>query len=536
MARILGLDIGARSVKALLLESTFRGFTVRSFTEARLDEETGLKGALASLQANKHLAADQVVVAVPGCGVATQVLTLPFADARRIEATIGFEVEGQLPYDLSEVVFDYQPLSSKDGKTEVLVGTVRKEVLTELLETLREAGVDPRVVTTPAIVYQNVFAAGHGAASSPGSASAPGASGAAEGVEAIIDLGHERTSVCIGHAGGGLEYARTFGGGGRELTRAVANEFKVSLTDAEVWKETEGDVTLGPDTAPEMERAAAALLRGLAPIIREIRSTLRAHQARFRKPLTGCWLTGGTSRLKGLAALLSRELKIEVRELDALPGNGGSPVPAESRATAGQAFALAMRGHGMARAGRFNLRKGEFAFKGDLDYLRGKVSRLAAFAAVLALLAGGFAFSQLHVLGKREKALDDAMCEMTTRVLGQCQRQYEVALNMLKGTGSAAASLPALSALDLFAELTNRAEKTKVKVNEVEVQLERIRLRGETESFDGVDQLVGALGEYPCFDEIKRGRVQKSRDGTKVEFDLDIHVNCAKTAAPQEGA
>ncbi|MGI5863433.1 MAG: pilus assembly protein PilM [Myxococcales bacterium] len=535
MARILGLDIGARSVKALLLESSFRGFTVRSFTEARLDEETGLKGALASLQANKHLAADQVVVAVPGCGVATQVLTLPFTDARRIEATIGFEVEGQLPYDLSEVVYDFQPLGSKDGKTEVLVGTVRNEVLAELLETLREAGVDPRVVTAPAIVYQNVFAAG-GSASSPGPASAPGAGGPAEGAEAIIDLGHERSSICIGRAGGGLEYARTFVGGGRDLTRAIANEFKVSLTDAEVWKETEGDVTLGPDTAPEMERAVAALLRGLAPIIREIRATLRAHQARFRTPLARCWITGGTARLKGLAALLSRELGVEVRELDAIPGNGGSPVPAESRATAGQAFALAMRGHGLARAGRFNLRKGEFAFKGDLDYLRGKVSRLAAFAAVLALLAGGYAFSQLHVLGKREKVLDDALCEMTTRVLGQCQRQYEVALNMLKGTGSPVASLPTVSALDLFAELTNRAEKTKVKVNEVDVQLERIRLRGETESFEGVDQLVGALGEFKCFEEIKRGRVQKSRDGSKVEFDLDIHVDCAEKTALQEGA
>lgn len=531
MARILGLDLGARSVKALLLESSFRGFAVRSFTEVRLDEESGLAGALAALQAGKHLAADQVVVAVPGCSVATHVLTLPFVDARRIEQTIGFEVEAQLPYDLADVVFDYQVLEARDGKSDVLVGTVRNEQLAELVATLREAGVDPRVVTTSALAYQNVFAAGLGTAFAP-------AAGAEASVEAIVDLGHERTSICIGRLGGGLEYARAFVGGGRELTRAVAAEFKVSLADAEAWKENEGDVTLEADTPAEMERAAAALLRGLAPVVREIRSTIRAHFARFHRPVTRLWITGGTSRLKGLAAMLSRELGVEVLELDAIPGNGGSPVPREARALAAQAFGLAVRGHGMARGGRFNLRKDAFAFKGDLDYLRGKVSRLAAFAAVLALLAGAYAASQLHVLGKREKALDDALCEMTTRVIGQCQKDYLVALSLLKGSGSPTASLPAVSSLDLFAELTNRAQKTTVKLKEVEVQLERIRLRGETESFDGVDQLVGALGDYPCFDEIKRGKVQRSRDNSKVEFDLDIHVDCSKDGAggTEEGA
>jgi general secretion pathway protein L len=529
MARILGLDIGTRSVKALLLESTFRGYTVSAFTEAKIDEQGGLAGALAQLQAGRHLAADQVVVAVPGCGVATQLLTLPFADPRRIEATIGFEVEGQLPYDLSEVVYDYQVLEARDGKSEVLVGTARREEISKLLETLKGAGIDPRVITTSAVTYQNLFAAGL-------DGQPPAAGPVPDSAEAVIDLGHERTSVCIGRLGGGMEYARTFGGGGRELTRAVAAEFKVSLADAEAWKENEGDVTLGPDTPPEMERAAGALLRGLAPMVREIRATIRAHQARFRRPLVRCWLTGGTSRLKGLAALLSRELGIEVLPLAAVPQSGPAAVSRENQALAGQAFALAMRGHGSLRAARFNLRKDAFAFKGDLDYLRGKVSRLAVFAAILALLSGGLVWSRMRVLSAREKALDDALCETTTRVLGQCHKDYAIALNLLKGSGSPAASLPAVSALDLFAELTNRAQKVSVKLDEIEVQLERIRLRGETEGFDGVDQLVGALKDYKCFKEIKPGKVQKTRDGTKVQFDLDIRVDCSPGAAAPEEA
>ncbi|MFN7133293.1 MAG: pyridoxal-phosphate dependent enzyme, partial [Myxococcales bacterium] len=240
MSRILGLDLGAHSVKALLLESNFRSFTVRSFTEVKLQPETGLKGALEALKADGKLAADQVIVATPGCSVATHLLTLPFTDPRRIEATLGFEVEGQLPYDISEVVYDHQQLLARaDGKSEILVGVVRNEEMTNLLTLLNECGVDPRVITTSAVAYQNLLSAGVLAGAD---AASP------ESVEAIVDIGHERTSIAIGRAS--LEYARTFQGGGRDLTRAVANEFKVSHEDAQAWKENEGDLSLGEGDTP----------------------------------------------------------------------------------------------------------------------------------------------------------------------------------------------------------------------------------------------------------------------------------------------
>jgi general secretion pathway protein L len=335
--------------------------------------------------------------------------------------------------------------------------------------------------------------------------------------------------VNIGRRDTGTEYARTFGGGGRDLTRAVAAEFKVSLEDAQAWKENEGDVTLD-GANPEQERAAAALLRALSPLLREVRSTLRAHNARFHRNVERIHLCGGTAKLRGLPELLSRELSVPVQLLDTLPPEAVSALPSGTSPVTCQAFALAMRGHGSSRAARFNLRKGEFAFKGDLDYLKGKVSRLVAFAAVLVLLSGTLVWAQLRNLEGREKSLDRMLCDTTQRVVGQCQKDYLVALSLLKGKGSPVSLIPAYSALDLFAELTSRAEKHAVKLDEVEVQMERIRVRGETESFDGVDQLVLALKGFRCFQEIKRGKVQKNREGTKVQFDLDVHVQCPETA------
>jgi general secretion pathway protein L len=516
MARIVGLDIGARWVKALKLESSFRGFAVSGFAQVKVEGEGGVKAALASLRQGGHLAGDQVVVAVPGCAVATHLIAMPFADPRRIEATLGFEVEGQLPYDLAEVTYDWQVLQTKDGKSDVLVGTARNEELANLLALLAEVGVDPRVITTSALAYQPLLAQRLLGDARP----APD-----QGAEAILDIGHERTSICV-TGPGGLEYARTFALGGKELTRAIANEFKVSFVDAEAWKDNEADVALGPDTPAEVERAAGALLRGLAPLLRELRATLRAHSARFRTPLARIYLAGGTAKLKGLDALLARELSVEVKRLEPVPPEGAQALGEGAHPGGALAFALAIRGHGAARAARFNLRKGAFAFKGDLDYLKGKASRLAAFAAVLTLLSAVLIWAQFRALSARESAYDSVLCQLTSKVLNQCQKDYLVALSILKGKSSPVASIPVYSALDLFSELAVRAQSVKVKLEETEVQLDRVRLRGETESFEGVDQLVGALKGFKCFQEIKRGKVQKDKSGAKVLFDLDIRVQC----------
>src|SRR5678816_3197518 len=107
--------------------------------------------------------------------------TLPFTDAKRIAATLPFEVEGELPFELSQVVFDHQVTRRRASATDLTVGLVRREELAELLKTLATRGLDPRVVTHPAIAYQNLFLA------------APERFEVAPGAAlAVLDLGHRR--------------------------------------------------------------------------------------------------------------------------------------------------------------------------------------------------------------------------------------------------------------------------------------------------------------------------------------------------------
>jgi general secretion pathway protein L len=285
---------------------------------------------------------------------------------------------------------------------------------------------------------------------------------------------------------------------------------------------------------PDAERAAAAFMRGLQPVLRELRPTFKAFTARTKRQVSAVVLTGGTARLKGLAEQLERDLHLQVRVL-ALPMEAGSAIPAEAHPSAAQAYALALRGQASGtKAPRFNLRRGEFAFKGDFDYMKDKLGMLASFAATLLLLFIASGVVRNSVLARNEAKVDAVLCKTTERILGKCETNYDKALNLLQGVESPAAALPKMTAVNLLAEVTQQLpSEVPVKLDRIEIDLERIILLGETDSSKEIDTLTTALKGHRCFREVSPGKVEKTRDGQKMTFRLDIQVQCPGETGPE---
>lgn len=532
MARTLGLDLGSYSIKALWLENTMRTQTMRGFSQVRLppagethaDLLARMQTAMLELLSSVPLPVDQVVVALPGPSVATHSLSLPFVDPKRIEATLPFELESQLPFDLSECIFDYQLASSNDKKSELLLGVVRKAELSALLSMLQGAKVEPRIISHPALVLFNLLEEGN----------SNRAASESEFASAIIDLGHERTNVAIGRVGTGVEMARTFAAGGKDITRAIAQEFQVSFEEAERWKESNAAAGTDFGYGPDAERAHAACLKGLASILRELRPTLKAYAARTHVPIQRLVLAGGTSLLKGIDELFAKELGIQTERL-VLPVSSANPLDSQAAPIAGEACALALKGLAPStKNNRFNLRRGEFAFKGDLDYVKDKVPHLAALGLALLFMLFSSGWVRTYLLSQRRKEMEVQFCEATENIIGRCEKNYDMALALLKGQESPAASIPKVSAVNLLAELTQRLPgDVPITMDRLDVEMDRISIRIETDSTKNVDKITTALRAYRCFKEVQEGKIEKSPDGQKVSVQLKIDVECPTTDEAQ---
>lgn len=528
MARVLGLDLGSHSVKAVLLETTLRGAQVKTYATAPVPAEgerlQRLEAAVHALLGQGGLSADVSVVSIPGVSMATHTVSLPFADQKKVEAALSGEVADQLPFDLEEAVYDYQANEVKtgDGKgAQVLVGVVKRDDLSPLLDTLKRSKVDPRVVTHPGLAYQNVLGL------------LPQVTDE-EGV-AVVDLGHERVCLAIGKAGGQVDFARMFMGGGLALSKALAAEFQIPLAEAQSWKETHGAVgaeVVGPDA----ERAAGAFLRALQPVIRELRSSIKSYAALMKRPVTKLLLCGGTAKLLGLAGQLEKDLGIPA-SLVVLPADAQGALGLNAGPESVQAWALALRGKATgAKAPRFNLRRGEFAFKSDLDFAQDKLGTLAAFAVVLLVLLVASGIARNTILERREKAVEQLLCDTTQRIIGKCEKNFDIALNLLEGKESPAAGVPKYSAVSLLAEVSQRIPAdSPVTLERVTVDLDRIELVCQAPSVKQMEDMITALKTYKCFKEISEGKVEKSKDGTKVGFRLDVKVECPTEGTEGQG-
>jgi len=519
---ILGLDLGSRRVKAVLLDTSLRGFTVAGFAEAPIAaaEEGGppagarMAAAVRDLLADRGWSADvSAAASLPGVA-ASHLVTLPFTDARRIEQTVQYEVEAAIPFDLEQVAWDWQVLESQPGRSDLFIGVARREELAACITDLAAVGVDPAVVTPAAPALAALWAAG--AVADP--------AGAGE-AEIVVDVGADRTHACVVSEGHCL-FARTFASGASTALRGAA---RASGRDPETVSVEDGFPAWlsGPD-------AAEPLRAGLVPLLRELRATLQAFEARpSHRPVVRVVLAGGAAAWPGLAATLAGELGIAAAPLR-LAGPAAAGIPEDEAPRLALPLALALRGWLGARFQRLNLRRGVLASTRSTQDVRERLQRIAVYAGLVLLLALVSTIVRVVALNRQEKLLDRSMCEVTQRVVGKCFDDFAMAESVLRGRGTVGASIPRVSAAGVLAELAARVPQVQLRLDRIEISREKLHLQGTTDAAENVDRIVSALRSSRCFADARSGGARKRGNEAKFEFTVDADITCEAPASPGE--
>ena len=517
---ILGLDLGSRRVKTVLLETTLRGFTVTGSAEVPVPPAIDgappaaerISAALRDLLAERRWPGDVAAVAsLPGVA-ASHLVTLPFADSRRIEQTIQYEVEAAIPFDLDQVAWDWQALDTQPGRSDLFIGVARRDDLGALIAALAATGVDPAVVVPGGPALAALWAAG--------AVADPAAAGEAE---LVADVGAERTHVCVVSEGRCL-FARTFGSGSGNLLRAAARS---AGRDPDEVAPDGGmpDWLAGPE-------GAASVRAGLVPIVRELRATLRAFEARpSHRPVVRIRLAGGAATWSGVAATVGDELAIPAEVLR-LAGPAADAIGPDDAPRFALSLALALRGWLGTRFQRLNLRRGDLASTRSTQNVRDRLQRIAVYASLVLLLAMVSAVVKVVALNRQEKLLDQAMCEVTQRVVGKCFDDFATAESVLRGRGTVGASIPRVSASGVLAELAARTPPVQLRFDRIEISREKLHLQGTTDAAENVDKIVSALRGSRCFPDARSGGARKRGNEQKFEFTVDADVACEGTPPP----
>jgi general secretion pathway protein L len=134
---------------------------------------------------------------------------------------------------------------------------------------------------------------------------------------------------------------------------------------------------------------------------------------------------------------------------------------------------------------------------------------------------------RLFALSRQELLLDRALCDTTQKLVNNCYTDFDVAVSVLKGKGTAAAAVPRVSALDIFTELANRAPPdVALRFDRIEITRDKIHLQGTTDAAENVDKVVSGLRGSRCFGDARSGGARKRAGDQKFEFTVDSELTC----------
>ena len=529
MATLVGIDLGSHTVKVAVLEGRLGKVQVRDYRVRAVpggDEGLGPRLAAASGLLGELQLEDTTTYAVglPAEGVSVRNIHLPFSAGDRIEKTLAFELEGYVPFDLEDFVLDHRVHPAEQG-SRVLCALAPRDDVAARLEALSAIDVDPRHVVLDADVLA-VY--GDGA-----------------GVQAVVDMGHERTLVSVIKGSEHLG-VRAISLGGRELTEALVEGLGLSWQDAEgakhaarltsavqaevEWEEEEltepGSLKQKGAEVPERLRDA------LRPLMAHLRATLIAMEDELGVGIDEVLLCGGGGSLGGLPAVLAEDLGVPVRRVDV-------SVEADDLGDAGRfalAHALALRAAGVTGGQELQFRKDEFAYKGDLATMR-TVLGFGAVAALMFCVVGtglfGFRYVQYQAqIAEVEAEIAAVVTETFPEVSAERASDASMAKAiMLEKTSETVEKVDALGAtvggepptLTVLRDLSKAlppATEASINVSDLTITSTGVDFKAETSGYEAAATIESALKEEPRFANAKKANETKVGDGIKFEMSI----------------
>jgi type IV pilus assembly protein PilM len=340
--RILGIDVGSRSVKAVEIDSAFGRYEIHEYHEKILQAGESSTQAVMSLLASLTRKPDRIVVSLITRKMTFRNLQLPTKDKKAILAAVGFELEDELPFPIEQAAYDYTVLSQNKQGAYIHVAATLERHVKEEIEQWNAANIDPDAITTEAWGYRTFL----NRVISPDQQEQP---------IFLLQLGHEKSVAYLQWRGTPI-LAREIAFGGRDLTFALGQKLNIPLEKAEKLKQDQG-------FSPVEEANNATLAAAFEPFLFEIRQIeLSCKNLTHERPSI-LYLTGGTSLLPGLSGWLEKILKIPVKNLQGLSSVATSGVTYSEQADALflTAVSTALCQVGPDRSTSINFRKGLFS-------------------------------------------------------------------------------------------------------------------------------------------------------------------------------
>jgi type IV pilus assembly protein PilM len=159
--RNLILDIGSTKIRVIDLEYLSERISLTYYNELDLSNVPSeeMENFLKTEGKNfiKKLPAKYFYVSIPGRGVLIRSLSVPKVPIKKLKDILKYEIQQQIPFPLEVVVWKYQVLEETEQNYNVLLGAIKREILSEHIGKIVSLGIEPYFLDTDHFALINIL-------------------------------------------------------------------------------------------------------------------------------------------------------------------------------------------------------------------------------------------------------------------------------------------------------------------------------------------------------------------------------------------
>jgi len=382
--RVLGIDLSQTSVKAVEMNISFNRFSIHDYHERLVPEGSNPEEQIEKLIQSLNKKPEKIVVNFPTEKLTFRNLSLPTINKKTIAATIQFELEDDLPFELKKCIFDYSVISKEKKQSFIHTAITLKKHLGELLVNLQQHDIDPDIVSTTPWAIHNLLKYTTLAENKNSEKDLT------DNVTLFIQLGSERSELHI------LKntqpyFFKSIPWGGARFSLAIQKHYKMTSEQAEKALKENGFIIPKDQTklaTQEQIELSNLLHQELAPFLNEIKQT-KLIAKNFSNGITDFFITGKLALLPGLKHVFSNELNIKAKIFHGLSmlSENTMNFSEETEVSYSTAAGLALSLLSRERTSALQLRKFEFSKKSSSSDFDVKKLKGPAFSIALILFA-----------------------------------------------------------------------------------------------------------------------------------------------------
>lgn len=334
---VWGIDIGQCALKALRCrphEDPHRVVALafdyiefpKMLNQPDVDPGELIQDALAQFLSRNNVRGDRVVISVSGQSGLARFVKLPPVDVKKIPDIVRYEARQQIPFALTDVVWDYQQMvggSVIEGfvvETEVGLFAMKRDQVYRALKPFMAAGIEVDVVQLAPLALYNYVVFDQMPKLPP-----PDEYDAENPPESIVllSLGTDATDLVI--TNGYRMWQRSIPLGGSHFTKALTKELKLTFATAEHLKRNSAQA-----------EDPRALFQAMRPVFNDLLTEVQRSIGYFtnlhrKEKIARCLALGNAVKLPGLQRYLSQNLGMDVERVEGyrcLSGTSVTEAPA----------------------------------------------------------------------------------------------------------------------------------------------------------------------------------------------------------------